>query len=92
MLLNMSKPTTVRIPGDLRDRIDAARGDVSQARWVQRALESCLAVYEAGQAEGVPLVLDERQVAGPPAFVPGRGSPSPSLARHMGRPPKGGKS
>jgi predicted transcriptional regulator len=36
----------VRIPDDLRDKIDAVRGDVPRERWIRRALEQVLALYD----------------------------------------------
>lgn len=35
-------PVMVRIPDDLRERIDAARGDVPRERWIRRVLEEAL--------------------------------------------------
>jgi hypothetical protein len=45
----------LRIEKGLMDRVDAARGDVSRTRWVERALERALSVdalAKAGQAYG----------------------------------------
>jgi predicted transcriptional regulator len=39
---SMLKAFTFRLPTDLMERVDAARGDVNRTRWVQRALESTL--------------------------------------------------
>lgn len=33
---------TVRIPDELRDAIDAVRGDVPRERWIRRTLEAAL--------------------------------------------------
>lgn len=41
-------PLTVRIPPDLRDRIDAVRGDVPRERWIRRALEQALSDSTTG--------------------------------------------
>jgi hypothetical protein len=41
---------TVRLPDELRERIDAVRGDVPRERWVRRALEAALS-----EAKGPPL-------------------------------------
>lgn len=37
-------PINVRIPPDLRDLIDQARGDIPRERWIRRALENALRV------------------------------------------------
>lgn len=36
----------VRIPDDLRDLIDAVRGDVPRERWIRRTLEAALSSSE----------------------------------------------
>jgi predicted transcriptional regulator len=43
-------PLTVRIPDDLRERIDALRGDVPRERFIRRLLEAQLAVAEAKES------------------------------------------
>lgn len=46
-------PTTIRIPDELRDAIDAVRGDVPRDRWVQRSVRRALEAT-LSEAEGVP--------------------------------------
>jgi predicted DNA-binding protein len=41
-MLSETKTTTVRLPPELRERIDQARGDIPRERWVRRALENAL--------------------------------------------------
>ena len=55
----------VRIPGDLRDAIDAERGDVPRERWVRRALEAALRDRvgdSAGSGRAITPAVESRQV------------------------------
>jgi hypothetical protein len=63
---------------ELWDQIERARGDVSRARWIKRALESALG---EGPPEGTPgKLVAERQGRGQPksAAEPGRLVTSPA--------------
>jgi hypothetical protein len=43
------RPVPLRLPEELVARVDAARGDVSRTRWIERALEAAL-----GGSAGTP--------------------------------------
>jgi len=41
-----NQPINVRIPNDLRDRIDALRGDVPRETWIRRELSEQVSRWE----------------------------------------------
>ena len=74
---------TFRLPIELVERVDAARGDVTRTRFVERALEAALSgTDEEAPASGA--ASSRVGAASPRTSMPGRGSPSPSLRRFMG--------
>lgn len=61
----------LRITDELLAQIDAARGDVSRTRWVERALESALSGSLVSESRGGPgnPQRAEQQAAQPPRDV-----------------------
>lgn len=60
-----TKRLELRVTQDFLDAIDAARGDVSRTRWVERALEKALGGRSSpGKDEGV---MGVPQPSSPPA-------------------------
>jgi hypothetical protein len=57
-----------RIPGDLAERVDVARGDVPFERWVRRAVEQALGT--GGTPGGAPRPSAEAVTAPTPAESP----------------------
>lgn len=53
--MNMQEqaPKTVRIPGDLCDRIDAVRGLVPREAWIRQMLERAVGIVEDELAVGI---------------------------------------
>lgn len=89
-------PVMVRIPDDLRDLIDAVRGDVPRERWIRRTLEAALSSSETPEealnriAQSSPEELGMSRSQARMNAVQ-RGSASPSLERFSKAQRKGGK-